>query len=726
MTKIEKTNYSSSQAVHLATPVYLSYQRNLMKHWQTLAILWLLATLCGVARAQPFKCYVATNGNDASSGLSPAHAFATLQKARDVVRAHRMQHPSDTAFVYLLQGEHKIKQPLLLTAEDGGTQLAPVIYSAFNKDRVVLNGGEKITGWRRYEHNIWVAELPQVKAGKWSFIQLFVDGKERKRARLPKTGFYRVKGFPDGDLKAGYQTKSKRFEFAQGDIKSSWKNIQDIDVVAYHFWTDTHLAIESVNDSTHTVNFKYPSGKVFTDDFNNDGARYVVENVWEGLQDPGDWYLDKKEGKLYYIPLPGEDMSKVAVYAPATNGFLTFAGNALEKLVTDIHFRNIIFEYANVQLPAGNTNDAQGSSDIPAIINLKGAQRCVFDHCTITNTGGFVFNLDEGCTYNKFTCNTITNIAAGAFKMNGAKAGENPLNQTHHNIISDNEIGNYGTIFPSAVAVLLMHSRNNEVVHNHIHHGYYTGVSVGWEWGYQRSISRDNIIAYNYIHHIGQGLLSDMGAVYTLGVSPGTVIRNNLIHDVDSHNYGGWGIYNDEGSTHILVENNIVYNTKFAGYNIHYAKELTVRNNIFALGRLQQINRTRVEPHQSVYFENNIIYWKEGKLFDGNWEDKPYDFYFNPNEKTGVKKVQSTFEADYNIYYNPAALPDSIVFNKWKWKEWQQKGKDIHSSFVNPLFIDADHFNFELQKNSPAFKMGFQPIDMQTVGPRKEGYHSGY
>jgi hypothetical protein len=668
---------------------------------------------------QSYKLYLSPHGNDASTGSTPTRALATLQKARDLARMYKKRRPSDTIFVYLLKGEYIIKEPLLLTAADGGTPEAPVIYSAFKSDKVVLSGGEKITGWRKFKNSIWVADLPKVKANDWSFTQLFVNGRERKRARLPKTGFYRVKGFPDGDLKAGYQTPSKRFEYKPGDIRPDWKNVQDIDIVVYHFWTDTHLTIQSVDDKSNVVHFKYPSGKVFTDDFNNDGARYVVENVWEGLQDPGDWYLDKNEGKVYYIPTAGEDMGKVEVWAPVTSGFIDLVGDAMAgKPISDIEFRNINFQYANVLLPAGNTNDAQGSSRIAAIINLKGAQRCVFDNCSITNTGGFAFNVEGGSAYNRFTNNRITNIAAGAFKMNGGKAGEHPLSQTHHNVISDNEIGYYGTVFPSAVGVLLMHARNNEVVHNHIHHGFYTGVSLGWEWGYQRSVSRDNIVANNYIHHIGQGLLSDMGAVYTLGVSPGTVIRNNLIHDVDSHNYGGWGIYNDEGSTHILVENNVVYNTKFAGYNIHYAKEITVRNNIFALGKLQQVNRTRVDPHQSVYFENNIIYWKEGKLLDGNWEDKPYDFYFNPISNSGSKKVNSTFEMDYNIYYNPNLQSDSVVFSKWNLKEWQGKGKDTHSSFTNPLFTNPAAFDFTLQKNSPALKMGFQQINLENVGPR--------
>jgi hypothetical protein len=208
-----------------------------------------------------------------------------------------------------------------------------------------------------------------------------------------------------------------------------------------------------------------------------------------------------------------------------------------------------------------------------------------------------------------------------------------------------------------------------------------------------------------------------MGGIYTLGVSPGTILRNNLIHDVDANNYGGWGIYNDEGSTHILVENNIVYNTKFAGYNINYAKEITVRNNIFAFGRLQQLSRNSSEPHESVYFENNIVYWKEGVLLDEDWRDKPYPFYFMPG-KEGVKEVSQSFTMDYNIYFNPASTPDSISFNKLSWKQWRMSGKDVHSIFADPLFKNAAKYDFSLQDNSPAIRMGFQPIDISEVGPR--------
>jgi parallel beta-helix repeat protein len=194
-------------------------------------------------------------------------------------------------------------------------------------------------------------------------------------------------------------------------------------------------------------------------------------------------------------------------------------------------------------------------------------------------------------------------------------------------------------------------------------------------------------------------MLSDMGGIYMLGISPGTKIRNNLIHDITSHGYGGWGIYTDEGSSHILIENNIVYRTKTGGFHQHYGEANLVRNNIFAFASERgQIIRSRMEDHKSFYFERNIVFWDEGPLLGSNWKDDQFDI-------------------DYNLYYNPNEK--NIRFAEWSFNEWKQRGFDVHSVIADPLFADPHNGDFTLDPRSPAFDLGFLPIDMNIVGPRK-------
>ena len=662
-----------------------------------------------------YSIYISPNGSDNADGTSPNAPVQSLQKAAELARSIK----DEPVTVFLKGGTYEMMQPLTFGPADGRTAQNPLTFTPLNDETPILSGGRRITGWRKQPSGVWTTEIEAVKNGAWTFTQLFVNGQRRHRARIPNDGFLRVAGFPDGGRNVGYHTDCQRFEYAPGDIDPNWINLDDVEVIVYHFWTDSHLPIESIDTDTHIVTFKHKAGKVFTDDFTDNGARYIVENVYEGLDPPGEWYLDRKIGVLSYLPMPGEDMTAAEAIAPVAPDLIRMQGSPQDnRFIEHIRFEDITLAYTNFFLPPGNSNDAQGSSSVPAAITLAGCRNIRFDNCTVRNTGTFGFDIGRGCRQIQLTANTLTDLGGGGIRINGGTENDAPLLRTGDNVVTDNTIGPYGTVYPSAVGVLLMHTFGNTVSHNEIHHGWYTGVSVGWHWGYQRSISRDNRIEANHIHHIGQGLLSDMGAIYTLGVSPGTILRGNLIHDIDANHYGGWGIYNDEGSSHILVEKNTVYHTKFAGYNIHYAKEITVRNNIFAFGRLQQLSRSRVEPHKSCFFENNIVYFTEGTLLDNNWKDTPYIFYYNPNQPEG-RQTQSTFDMDWNLYYNPNIPVDQLRFNGMTFSDWQKSGKDRHSLYADPQFVDAAHFNFQLKATSPAFGLGFEPIDMSNVGPRR-------
>ncbi len=166
------------------------------------------------------------------------------------------------------------------------------------------------------------------------------------------------------------------------------------------------------------------------------------------------------------------------------------------------------------------------------------------------------------------------------------------------------------------------------------------------------------------------------------------------------------------------MEKNVVHHTKFAPFNIHYAREVTVRNNILALGKLEQLSRTRMEPHRSVYFEGNIIYWREGALFSKNWNDAAYEFYLQPRNKQGTVTMTSTFDCDWNLYFHPAQKLEEVQFDGGTWAAWRELGKDRHSRYADPLFVAPAEGDFTLRPDSPALALGFQPIDLSTVGPR--------
>jgi hypothetical protein len=213
---------------------------------------------------------------------------------------------------------------------------------------------------------------------------------------------------------------------------------------------------------------------------------------------------------------------------------------------------------------------------------LYGAKNVVFDTCEIRNIGNNALLIGEGSTHCRITNSHIHDCGMTGVRIEGAEAYDKEGGLTAYNAVIGCSIHDCTQVFFSAVGIFIKDSFGNCIKGNEIYNLEYTGISSGWVWGYNESNTHHNIIEDNHIHHLGTGLMSDMGGVYLLCPQPGTEIRGNHIHDVKKANYGGWGIYLDEGTSYVLVEKNKVYNTTCEAYFQHYGMENMVRDNDFS------------------------------------------------------------------------------------------------------------------------------------------------
>ncbi|HOJ40602.1 MAG TPA: right-handed parallel beta-helix repeat-containing protein, partial [bacterium] len=455
--------------------------------------------------------------------------------------------------------------------------------TSYQNEEVTLSGGRLITGWRETTVNGqkgWVAELPEVKEGKWYFRQLWVNGQRRYRPGLPEEGEYQVDRVLDSDLTGGWATMRrgvKRFGYQGEQFQSNWRNLKDVEITFLILWVCIHTRVERVDEQEKVVYLDRSTGMRLTKDHSTEGAPYIIENVFEALNKPGQWYLDRSQGCLYYLPLPGEKLNECQVVAPYLDTLVRFDGQVeAEGLkVENVIFRNLNFAHNEWPVPEDFAGSAQASMGVPAAIRLQAVRNCLFQNCQFSHLGTYGVGLEKDCHDIRLVRCRLSDLGAGGVRI---------WHGCCRNVVADCEIGDGGILYPSAVGVLVGNASGNQIIHNHIYNFFYTGISVGWTWGYQESHTYGNIIEYNHIHDLGHGRLSDMGGVYLLGVQVGTRVRYNLIHDVTCRDYGGWALYTDEGSSYILLENNICYRTNRELFHQHYGQENIVRNNIFVFG----------------------------------------------------------------------------------------------------------------------------------------------
>lgn len=611
--------------------------------------------------------------------VAPAGPIRTLAEARNAARAVKRSSAGGVVTIRIHDGTYYLAETLVLTPEDSNT-----VWTAAPGARPVVSGGRVLTGWKKAAKGpIWTAP---VAAGA-QFRQLFISGRRAQRARTPNFGFYRIDGASPAD-------KPLRLHYRGNDIKKSWAEARDVEAVGLLAWADFRMPIVSVDEAARVATLTLdprPSNK-------EADARYFIENAPDGLDMAGEWYLDRKAGTVSYWPVAGENMESETVIAPALTQLVRLEGKPeAGALVRNVTFRGLQFAHADWSMDARGYADTQAAMHAPAVIEGIGAVDCTIEKSTIAHSGGYGVFFGRGSKRNKVLASELFDLGGGGVKLGEPRQFDNEAEQNYENVVADNHLHDLGVVYPPAVGVWVLQSGRNQIVHNHIHDLFYTAISVGWTWGYGPNQSKANLIEYNHLHDIGKEMLSDMGGIYTLGIQPGTRIRNNLIHGVASFTYGGWGIYPDEGSTEMLIENNIVYNCKSAGFHQHYGRDNIVRNNIWAFNRENQLMRTRAEQHVSFRFEGNIVYFNQGRLLGSNW--------------TGDK-----FTMKGNVYFD--ARGKEIRFAGKSFAEWTASGQDAGSVIADPLFVNASKYDFRLRPESPALKMGFRQIDMSTVGPR--------
>ncbi len=652
-------------------------------------------------KSQEIGIYVATNGNDNWSGkLAKPNSsrtdgpLATLSRAREVVRKIEKNRETSRATsidIFIREGIYYLPETLIFTSLDSGEIDFPITYKAYQNERPIISGGKVISSWQKSKigtRQIWVATIPKTNNSNWYFRQLWSTKKRLIRTRHPSKGYFKLE-----DVIKNSQTERTNFKYKQGDLKN-WQTISQSELIVLSGWKENRFPIAQLVESKSEV---WTNKLPYYSEIKK-GDLYYLEGCLETLDTPGEWFLDKNTSKIYYHPFPNESIAGFKVIAPTRSQlikldgvkYVTFQGLTFSH--TDWYYDDN-YQYGSYVQSGQNRqsnkppNTGGYIGGIPGAIYAQNSHHCQWNSCTFSKLGGYGLEIANGSTNHRITNCRFFDLGAGGII----------LGKTKNNKVINCQLNDLGIVFHSGVGIFIADASDNYISNNHLYHLYHSGISVGWIWGYGDNLSARNIIDRNHIHDLGitsfqnsLPILNDKGAIYTLGVQPGTIIRDNKIHDIQAFNFGGWGIYLDEGSSNIAVRNNLVYNTRDGGFHQHYGRENIIENNIFAFGKNAQIRRANAENHLSFTFDRNIIYWETGKVWDGQLEDT------------------SKFRSDRNLYWTKNRT--NLRFGNLSLQQWQKKGLDRNSRIADPQFIDPKRGNFQLKASSPALQLGFKPL----------------
>lgn len=515
-----------------------------------------------------------------------------IEQALQQAREERRLNGTEDICIRLQPGTYRLNQTIIVRPEDSGTRIVA-------DGKAVVSGGVRISGWKK-QGNLYVADVPEFNGRPLEFRQLWINGKKADRARdvADFEKMFRIRSVD----------KKNEIIYVPAAAVKKIVNAKHAEMVLHEMWCVANLRIKGVKiqGDSAAVTFHqpeshihfmhpWPSPMVTTDGHN---SAFYITNDMALLDTPGEWYLDAKEQKVYYMPRKGENMTKADVEVPAVETLMRVEGTP-DNLAKGITFEGITFSYATWMRPSVSGHaplqagmymteayklrpkqvrpngdhklDNQGWVGRPAAavtvscaedVDFKG---CTFEHCA--STGIEFYQYTKGGSISRCTVRDIggNGILAGGF---GPEAHEAHLPYSpadtriictgltiDNNLITDVTNEDWGCVGIGAGFV-----RDIKILHNEISEVSYTGISMGWGWNQQVCSMSNNLVKGNLIHHYAKHMY-DTAGIYTLGSQPHSFVEENVVRDIYSpgyaHDPNHWFyLYTDEGSSCITVRNN--------------------------------------------------------------------------------------------------------------------------------------------------------------------------
>ncbi|WP_063770710.1 fibronectin type III domain-containing protein [Streptacidiphilus carbonis] len=551
--------------------------------------------------------YVSPSGDDRSTGTTPAQAVRTPQRAQQLVRAVDGTMTGDVQVV-LANGTYRLDQPLTLDARDSGSNGHRVLWTAAPGATPVLSGGQRVSGWRQTApgSTIWSAPVP---AGL-DTRQLYVNGVRAQRASGPVPVALTATA-------TGYT--------ASADTLAHWRNPSDIEFVytggdgmwslrtgGQGSWTEPRCPIASVSGTTITMaqpcwdnsnkrvmrtdNSGRTVNLVGPESLGNSERPAYVENAYELLTQPGQWYLDRTAHTVYYIPRAGEKLTQADVEAPVLQTLVSGQGTAAAP-VHDIGFTGIQFSYATWLTPstpegfseiqadytvtgatgyatqglcqfiAGGTCPYGDWTQLPGNVSFSHDTGISFERDAFEHLGAAGLALGDGTHDATVRGSVFTDISGNGLELGGVdQPTATGADQTDGNRILDNHLYSLPVEYHGGVAIDVGYAADTLISHNQIDHTAYTGISLGWGgWpdkigqAATANFSHDNTVSDNLITDPMQ-VLSDGGGIYTQGITGPTLasgehLTGNVITGALGH---GHTLYCDNGCTNWTADGNVL------------------------------------------------------------------------------------------------------------------------------------------------------------------------